>query len=275
MSKIKKVYKARGVMEGAGVPVNRVFGNAQVPDFDPFLMLDYFEFDPGVKPAGFPWHPHKGIETITYMLKGSVEHEDSLGHKGIIGPTDLQWMTAAKGILHQEMPASSPDGGQGFQFWLNMPAAEKLGQPKYQDFKGEELKHIYKGSTEVRLISGKFEGEVGPINQSKLGVTMMHVLMKENEVVSIKREKDKNSFIFVFTGDGYIEKERIESKTAYTLNEGAIVIKSDKNSPLEFIYAQGKPIREPVAWYGPIVMNTKEELNEAFDALENGTFIKE
>jgi len=272
MSKIIKEYRAKDVLEGAGVPVNRVFGYDEVPNFDPFLMLDYFEVASNVNSPGFPWHPHRGIETITYLLKGSVEHEDSIGNKGVIGPDELQWMTAGKGIFHQEMPHATEDGVQGFQFWLNMPAAKKMSEQRYQDIGESGLKHISEDGADIRLISGDFKGETGPIDKTELGVTMIHVKLKQGKKFSIMREKEKNGFIFAFSGQGYIEDDKIESYTAYTLKGGRVEISASDKDDLEFIYAEGKPIGESVAWRGPIVMNTKEELIQAFKDLEKGNF---
>lgn len=270
MSIIKKVYKTQQVMEGAGVKVNRVFGNNDTSEFDPFLMLDYFNNPDTRNSPGFPWHPHKGIETITYMLKGKITHEDSVGNKGTIAGGELQWMTSGKGIYHQEMPGESPEGIQGFQFWVNMKSSEKLNEPNYQYINNGEMKSVVMSGVEVRVISGEYRDVIGPIDKSSLGITMLHVSIKAGSNLNLIREKLKQGYIFVFEGDGQINDESIEQETAYTLGEGKLVISA--NSDMDFIFAEGKPLKEPVAWHGPVVMNTWEEIEETFNDLRNGTF---
>jgi redox-sensitive bicupin YhaK (pirin superfamily) len=272
MSKIIKVYKPREMMEGAGVEVNRVFGYYQVTDFDPFLMLDYFESEGSDDSPGFPWHPHKGIETITYMLRGSVKHEDSLGHAGIIGAGDLQWMTAGSGIYHQEMPQSSDLGYKGFQFWLNMPAHHKLDKPKYQELTCNKLVRISKNGAEIFLISGEFEGKSGPFDKTSLGVLMMHVKLEPKSEINLIRAQKKKGFVYVFEGDGYLGEKRLLEHFAYTLSEGEATYRTNDKS-MEFIFAEGIPINEPIAWYGPMVMNTQAEIQQALQDLKDGTFI--
>ncbi len=274
MSNIIKKYKAQSVMEGAGVPVNRVFGYYEVKEFDPFLMLDYFGTDHEVDSPGFPWHPHKGIETITYMIKGSVSHEDSIGNKGTMGPGELQWMTAGRGILHQEMPGKSPNGSKGFQFWLNLPASEKLVEPNYQYIKAGGMKSYQMEGATVRVIAGSYEGVVGPIDKSNLGVSMFHITIEQGQSIYLDRDSDKNGYVVVFSGDGKLGDESLEAVTAYTLSDGSFEIEAVGDEPLEIIYAQGRPLKEPIAWRGPVVMNTQEELVQTFRDLENGNFIK-
>lgn len=272
MNTILETYKARAVKEGAGVIVNRVFGYGQTKEFDPFLMLDYFETDSNEPSKGFPWHPHKGIETITYMLRGNIEHQDTLGNKGIIGGGELQWMTAGRGIMHEEMPRPSKDGYQGFQFWLNLKSTEKLTEPKYRDVKKSDVKSVDKDGVQIRVISGTYNDIIGPIDKSDMGVTMLHFIVAKDKEVSIKRDADKQGFIFVFKGYGTLNEEHVEKVTAYTLAEGDHVFKAFVDS--EFIYAEGIPLKEPIAWYGPVVMNTRQEIEETFQDINNGTFIK-
>jgi len=272
VSAIIKKYVPQSKMEGAGVEVDRVFGYYQVPDFDPFLMLDYFESDNSDESPGFPWHPHKGIETITYMLRGRIKHQDSIGNSGIIGAGDVQWMTSGKGIYHQEMPQSEKGGYRGFQFWLNMPAHKKLSSPKYQGIKSSEIKSVQKEGAKVLLISGDYEGFTGPIDKTDLGVRMMHVKIQQGKKLSLDRAQNKKGFIFVFDGEGLANDEKIESLMSYTLKAGEIEFTSEKNT-LEFIFAEGMPIDEPVAWYGPMVMNTNEEIQKALSDLREGTFV--
>jgi redox-sensitive bicupin YhaK (pirin superfamily) len=272
MSSILKTYKARAIKEGAGVIVNRVFGYGQTKEFDPFLMLDYFETDSNEPSKGFPWHPHKGIETITYMLRGNIEHQDTLGNKGIIGGGELQWMTAGRGIMHEEMPKPSTDGYQGFQFWLNLKSTQKLTEPKYRDVKKNDVKSVIKNGVEVRVISGQYGDVFGPIDKSDLGVTMLHFVIDKDREVVVKRAADKQGFIFIFKGEGTLNKNLIQEVTAYTLSDGDYVYKATMDT--EFIYAEGIPLKEPIAWYGPVVMNTREEIEETFNDINNGTFIK-
>ena len=274
MSKIINRYEAKGVMEGAGVLVNRVFGHNEVKQFDPFLMLDYFNIEDASKSPGFPWHPHKGIETITYILKGNGQHEDSIGNKGVIGKGELQWMSAGKGIFHQEMLASSPNGIQGFQFWVNLPAKDKLKKPDYQYIKKGEMKSVEREGAIIRVISGKFTDIVGPIDKSDLGITMLHVTLQKGTSLELNRAKDKQGYVFLFEGNGYIDGQKARSVAAYTLESGKIEVKASEDEGLDFIFAEGIPLNEPIAWRGPIVMNTDEEIYKAFQDLSDGVFIK-
>ncbi|MEX1375850.1 MAG: pirin family protein [Eubacteriales bacterium] len=274
MSKILNSYKPKQVMEGAGVLVNRMFSHGETEEFDPFLMLDYFNYEEEVELPGFPWHPHRGIETITYFLVGSGEHEDSIGNQGIIHADELQWMSSGSGIYHQEMPIASKEGLKGFQFWLNMHAKYKMQKPDYQYIMRGEMQSVKKDGTEVRIISGQYEGIRGPINKEGLGVTMLHVLVDGGKTITLKRGERRQGFIFVFEGSGKADGEKVEKVTAYTLAEGELEIKADKGTKLEFIFAEGIPLKEPIAWNGPIVMNTHEELVQAFKDLQEGTFIK-
>ena len=273
MSIILKTYKAKEVMEGAGVLVNRVFGYYEVKDFDPFLMLDFFSTDKETNSPGFPWHPHKGIETISYFTKGAGAHEDSMGNKGTINAGELQWMSAGRGVMHQELPAKSPNGYQGFQFWVNMPAAEKLNKPSYQYIKKGEMKSVFGKGYEVRVIAGNYENVLGPIDKADRGITMLHVLLDKDSEINIQRQSGKTAFLFSFEGQGLLDEQPLNSKTAYTLNQGTFDVKTTEEK-LEFIYAEGTPLNEPIAWRGPIVMNTQQELIETFADLRNNTFIK-
>ena len=272
MSKIINEYSAQPVMEGAGVLVNRVFGHGETTQFDPFLMLDYFETDKETNSPGFPWHPHRGIETITYFLRGSGTHEDSMGNKGVISAGELQWMSAGGGIYHQEMPATSKNGYQGFQFWLNLPQKDKMKSPEYQYINNGEMKEVAKDGSVVRVISGEYGGATGPVDKASLDVTMLHVSLEAGASITLERGADEQGFIFVFEGGGSIDGQDAAATTAYTLDAGEIEISASE--PMEFIFAQGRPLKEPIAWGGPIVMNTREELQAAFDELNNGTFIK-
>jgi redox-sensitive bicupin YhaK (pirin superfamily) len=268
---IIKKYPAKKVSEGAGVIVNRVFGYGNTKEFDPFLMLDYFNEKANKTSKGFPWHPHKGIETISYFLRGSGLHEDSLGNKVTIKAGELQWMSAGKGIMHQEMPDTTKNGVEGFQFWVNMPAKFKLNNPTYDFIKKDEMKSYTTDGTKVNVIAGIFKGIKGPINKEEQGITMLHIILAKTQEISLSRTKNKQGFIYVFKGKGSLNNENIHIGNAYTLSEGMITIKSNKY--LEFIYAEGTPLNEPIAWYGPIVMNTNEEIKETLQAINDGTFV--
>lgn len=272
MSNTINTYKALPVMEGGGVLVNRVFGHRETKEFDPFLMLDYFDMKDDTKSPGFPWHPHKGMETISCFLRGSGEHEDSKGNKGIISAGELQWMSAGKGVMHQEMPVSSPEGLQGFQFWVNLASQDKLKEPSYQYIKQGEMKSVYEEGLEVKVIAGVYKDIVGPIDKSDRGITMLHVLLDAQKEIVLKRESDKQGFVFLFEGSGTLNEENISAITAYTLSTGEIRIKSSDGF-LQFIFAEGITIKEPIAWHGPIVMNTKKKLMETFNDLEKRTFV--
>lgn len=269
MMKVLNSYKAKAVMEGAGVTVNRVFGHSETSIFDPFLMLDYFDNASLGDSPGFPWHPHKGIETISYILHGRIEHQDSIGNKGVISDGELQWMSAGRGIMHQEMPKPSPRM-QGFQFWVNLAANQKLKEPEYGFIFADKKVTIKEEGVLVNLIAGTFMGETGPIDKSDIGVSMYHVIMEAGQSFTLHRDEDKNGFIFVYEGKGHIEETNLEALTAYTLASGDIQISSDQE--LSFIYAEGRPLNEPIAWYGPVVMNTQEEIRQTFRDIENGTF---
>lgn len=265
---IINTYEAKSVREGAGVVVNRVFGHNEVKEFDPFLMLDYFNNPSTVDSPGFPYHPHKGMETISYILKGSIDHQDTLGNKGVIGPGELQWMTAGKGIKHQEMPVSSGNGIEGFQFWVNLPKAKKLIDPSYQYMTADTVKLYEAEEYKVKVIAGHYKDLTGPIDKDELGVRMLHIFVTGQNGPVITRASDKNGFIFVTKGSGHINEEKIKANHAYTLSEGDYILKGD----LEVIFAEGIPLKEPIAWHGPIVMNTREEIIETFRDLENGRF---
>lgn len=263
MNRIIKSYRAQEVLEGAGVSVNRVFGYGQTKEFDPFLMLDYFNTDSNEPSKGFPWHPHKGVETITYMLRGNIEHQDTLGNKGVIGANELQWMTSGRGIMHQEMPFPSDNGYQGFQFWLNLKSSNKLINPTYKDIRRDEMKTVIKDGLKVYVISGIYDNIVGPIDKSDMGVTMLHFSIEKGKQATFKRDISKQGFIFVFKGKGILNLEPVETLYAYTLSEGEFTFLADSDS--EFIYAEGTPLKEAIAWYGPVVMNTRQELEETFN----------
>ncbi len=271
MSKILNQYKAKEVMEGGGTKVNRVFGYGQTKTFDPFLMLDYFETDSNEPSKGFPWHPHKGIETITYMLRGNIEHQDTLGNKDVIGPGELQWMTAGRGIMHQETPLPAKDGFQGFQFWVNLKSTDKLTEPKYQDIKKGQMKSYKDNGLEIKVISGSYKGVIGPIQKPSLGINMYHVILEQGFDFAFQRDISKQGYIFLFKGEGVLNNDHVTKKVAYALDHGDYTYHANEDT--EFIFAEGVPLQEPIAWYGPVVMNTREELEQTFDDIRNNRFV--
>ncbi|MBP1714150.1 MAG: Pirin domain protein [Deltaproteobacteria bacterium] len=249
--KIKKVFKSKPTIEGAGVHLKRAFGNQHVPMLDPFLLLDDFHSDnPAHYLKGFPWHPHRGIETITYVLHGKVEHGDSMGNKGIIQPGDVQWMTAGSGIIHQEMPKGEKDGLMwGFQLWANLPAANKMMDPRYQEIKSRQIPEVsLDGGVQIKIICGE---------------------------VYFDRERD--TYAYEVEGENYFDFKReclFGAENLILFEDGDEMAVTTQDEPVRFLLISGKPIREPVAWYGPIVMNTQAELRVAFEEYERGTFVK-
>lgn len=296
--KIKKVFKSRPTIEGAGVHLKRAFGYSQVPQFDPFLMLDDFHTsNPDEYLAGFPWHPHRGIETITYVLEGLVEHGDSMGNKGAIAAGDVQWMTAGSGIIHQEMPQISPTGTMwGFQFWANLPASHKMMQPRYQDIKASEIPGVtLDNGVTVRVMAGELAGVKGPVRDIVIDPEMLDVTVPAGTTFSHPLPQGHTCFAYVLDGEGFFDDRR--DAYAYEMvgqgwsdierrcicqpetvilfeHEGDAIIVATEGMPVRFLLVSGKPLHEPVAWYGPIVMNTQDELKLAFEEYKNGTFIK-
>ena len=262
--------------DGAGVKLNRVFGYNETPQFDPFLLLDYFRSNnPDEVIRGFPWHPHRGIETITYMVKGEIEHQDSLGNKGVIKSSEVQWMTAGSGIIHQEMPLPPKNGIEGFQFWLNLPSDEKMTDPCYGDITADMLE-IYQGvGYTVKVIGGEYNGAKGPVQREQLSVNLLDIEIKGGSDFTYELSEPLNAFVFVFQGRGKfgVEKQTIDEKTAARFNDSGKLHISTSDG-VRLILAEGKPISQPIAWGGPIVMNTNEELRTAFREYENNTFLK-
>jgi redox-sensitive bicupin YhaK (pirin superfamily) len=279
LRKIKKIYQAKPTIEGAGVHLKRVFGHAEVPTFDPFLLLDDFHSDnPKDYLAGFPWHPHRGIETVTYMIHGIVEHGDSLGNKGTIQSGDVQWMTAGSGIIHQEMPKGQNDLMGGLQLWVNLPASHKMMDPRYRDIKSENIPvHRADNGVTVKIISGKYKGQTGPAQDIICDPEYLDISIPPNEIFEHKVQPEHTLFAYILEGAGIFEPD---SKTSITKENLVLFENGEKariaadTKGLRFLLISGKPIGEPVAWYGPIVMNTEEELALAFDEYRFGTFIK-
>ncbi|MHB8881066.1 MAG: pirin family protein [Thermodesulfovibrionales bacterium] len=296
--KIMKVWKSKPTIEGAGVHLKRAFGYNQVPQLDPFLLLDDFHSDvPGHYLAGFPWHPHRGIETITYVLHGTVEHGDSMGNSGIISPGDVQWMTAGSGIVHQEMPKGGRDKLLwGFQLWANLPARDKMMDPRYRGLTNQEIpEKTLSSGAKVKVICGTVEGVTGPVQDIvtdpeyidvslPAGVTFIHPVAADHTAFAYVIEgkaffdEERNPFAHEVIGDNYFDFKRDclfgpEALIQYERRGDEVRITAE-DSPVRFLLVSGRPIGEPVAWYGPIVMNTQEELQIAFEEFEKGTFIK-
>ena len=279
--KIKKVWKSKPTIEGAGVHLKRAFGYNQVPQFDPFLMLDDFRSDtPGHYVKGFPWHPHRGIETITYVLRGDVEHGDSMGNAGVITSGDVQWMTAGSGIIHQEMPRRTGDGVlRGLQLWANLPAADKMMAPRYRDLAAAAIPEVaLAGGGRVRVIAGELAGARGPVADIVIDPTLAVVELPAGAVFSHAPAAGHAVFAHVLTGSGWFEEgegSRPHGAGTTVLYEraGEMVRIAAANGPMCVLLAAGRPLGEPVAWRGPIVMNTEEELRQAFAAYRDGTFL--
>jgi redox-sensitive bicupin YhaK (pirin superfamily) len=294
---IRQVLKAKPTIEGTGVHLNRVFGYSQVPRFDPFLLLDDFRADiPEHYLKGFPWHPHRGIETITYVLRGDVEHGDSLGNKGVIAAGDVQWMTAGSGIIHQEMPQGDPDGRMyGFQLWANLPKARKMMEPRYREVKDRQIPAVVlKDGTRIRIICGRVQDQQGPVRDivtdpEYLDVTVpagsefRHPTRRGHTVFAYVIEgrgyfcREKNPFSYEVQGVNYFDMQRepfVSNGMIVLFKDGDEVIAATEDEAVRFLLISGRPLGEPVAWYGPIVMNTEEELRLAFEEYQKGTFIK-
>ena len=274
--KILKTNKGRRAIDGAGVNLVRVFGYGETKDYDPFLMLDAFDSsDPEDYIKGFPWHPHRGIETITYLIEGEIEHQDSLGNKGVIRGGDGQWMTAGSGIIHQEMPKAS-SRMLGAQLWLNLPAKFKMTKPAYGDIRKEDIPVLDESSAVVRVVAGNYKGIKGGFVGSFIDASYLDVQVKAGQEWVYDTNGDENLFLYIFEGSGIFDKDSsvvVEEKTAVLFTRGdKLFVKAVGD--LRFIVLSGESLSEAIAWGGPIVMNTKEELDQAFKDLEDNTFIK-
>jgi len=276
---VKRVSQSQPTLEGAGVHLRRAFGFGDTSDFDPFLLLDDFRNDqPENYSVGFPWHPHRGIETITYVLEGTVEHGDSLGHRGVISAGDIQWMTAGSGIVHQEMPKGDRQGRMyGFQLWANLPAALKMTAPRYQEIKSDDIPVVTENDgTEVRVVCGGFGDTTGPVQGVAADPTYLDVSVPSERTRNIPIEKSHNVFAYIFGGGGKFGSPPKEAgnRSLVVFGSGDEITVDAGKDGVRFLLVSGKPLKEPVAWYGPIVMNTQLELEKAFKELENGTFLK-
>lgn len=294
---IKKVLKSVPTIEGAGVHLKRAFGFNLKPQLDPFLLLDDFHSDiPERYLKGFNWHPHRGIETITYLLIGAVEHGDSLGNEGVIYAGDVQWMTAGSGIIHQEMPKGREDGNmRGLQLWANLPASHKMMAPRYRDISSAQIPEVeLAAGVRVKVVSGEVEGVKGPVQDIVIDPEYLDVTIPADASFIHRVREGYTVFAYVLDGNGYFEEERdpyrfemaeknyfdfnreciIENESLVIFDEGEEIIVQAGPAGVRFLLISGKPIREPVAWHGPIVMNTREELRVAFDEFQRGTFLK-
>jgi redox-sensitive bicupin YhaK (pirin superfamily) len=294
---VRKLSKAKPALEGAGVHLRRAFGFGHTSDFDPFLLLDDFRNDvPEDYLAGFPWHPHRGIETITYVLAGTVEHGDSMGNHGAIASGDVQWMTAGSGIIHQEMPKGDPAGRMhGFQLWANLPAALKMTAPRYQEVKSADIPEVTDDDgTNVRIVCGRFWGKSGPVDGIAADPMYLDVSIPPGLRKTLPVETTRNAFAYVFGGSGKfcdasgplaVPTEGVgwsdtappaeaDNRSLVLFDRGDELAVQAGDKGIRFLLCSGQPLQEPVAWYGPIVMNTQEQLRTAFQELNDGTFLK-
>jgi quercetin 2,3-dioxygenase len=270
----KYILNGRHTMDGAGVKLVRLLDNNTAELSDPFLLLDCFgSDDPKDYLKGFPRHPHRGIETVTYMIEGIVEHADSLGNSGVIKSGEIQWMSAGSGIIHQEMPKKYDGLMRGFQLWVNMPSKYKMTHPKYRGILKNEIPSVKHDGIEAKIISGEYEGKKGPVTDLVVDVQYLDITMDKNKKFGYNLKKGYTTFCCVMDGSGYFEDNEItENQLILFKDISKIDVKS--KTKLRFILVSGKPINEPIAWGGPIVMNTQAELRQAFKELDEGTFIK-
>ena len=274
---VSKIFTGRYTVDGAGVKLFRLFSNAEAKLLDPFLLLDSFGSDkPEDYMAGFPWHPHRGIETVTYMLNGEVEHGDSLGNKGTIGSGDIQWMTAGSGIIHQEMPKRAAGKSIGFQLWVNLPAKEKMCKPKYRGILAREIQETRIGGATAKVICGKVNGVPGPVHGLAVEAEYLDICLMANSKMSHKTKPAYNAFAFVYSGECLFgaEKKPVKEGQVALFGPGDEISARTNNVQARFLLISGSPLREPIAWGGPIVMNTDAELARAFEELRSGMFIK-
>jgi redox-sensitive bicupin YhaK (pirin superfamily) len=296
---VKDIRQSVPTMEGAGVQLRRAFGFGTTSDFDPFLLLDDFRNEnPDAYIAGFPWHPHRGIETITYVLAGTVEHGDSLGNRGRMGAGDVQWMTAGSGILHQEMPKGDTDGRMhGFQLWANLPSSLKMTAPRYQDISAADIPEVTDDDgTRARIIIGNFWGKSGPVEGVAADPRYLDISVPPGKTKRIPVDRANNAFAYVFAGSGTFRDssdpqavktevvnpgakddgsfDEVTNRSLVVFDRGDEIVVRAGNQGIRFLLVSGKPLEEPVAWRGPIVMNSNVELQQAYAELRAGTFIK-
>jgi quercetin 2,3-dioxygenase len=294
---VKRVLTPKDTLEGAGVRLKRAFGFGNTEEFDPFLLFDDFRNErPEDFLKGFPWHPHRGIETITYVLAGSVDHGDSLGNKGSLGAGDVQWMTAGSGIMHQEMPKGDPTGRMhGFQLWANLPASLKMTAPRYQDVTSDAIPEaVDDDGTRVRVVCGEFWGKTGPVDGVAASPQYLDISVPPGVKKHLPIETTRHAFAYVFAGSGTFRdasqprgvqtevvgdgaatvRSAVGDRSLVLFDSGDEIVVQAGDAGIRFLLVSGQPIEEPVAWYGPIVMNTEEQLQQAYSELRAGTFIK-
>ena len=275
---VARLVRGMPTSDGAGVKLTRVIGQPQLPDLDPFLMLDEFGTDnPGDYIAGFPDHPHRGFETVTYMLDGRMRHRDNHGHEGVLVPGSVQWMTAGRGIVHSEMPEQQEGRMRGFQLWINLPAREKMTAPRYQEFGPEKIPQLQSGGASVKVIAGTLGGITGPIAQPATDPTYLDIELPEGELFTHPLPAGHAAFVYVYEGSARIgEGEAASTAKAHDLavltEGGAVTLEGRAAATTRVILVAGRPLREPVAKYGPFVMNTREELMQAFQDFQSGRF---
>ena len=278
---INKIWKSKPTLEGAGVRLKRAFGFDQAPQLDPFLMLDAFRSDnPDDYRSGFPWHPHRGIETITYLLAGEVEHRDSMGNCGVISAGDVQWMTAGSGIIHQEMPKGDRAGRMwGFQLWANLPASHKMMDPRYREVKRDDIPQVTTADgVVVGVICGEAAGVRGPVRDIVTDPDLLDVSIPGGMSFTHQVKAAHTVFTYVIEGEGNFGPQHgavaCAADTVVLYEPGDTIVVATEKQSVRFLLAAGRPLKEPVAWYGPIVMNTQEELQTAFREYKEGTFVK-
>ena len=281
--KVKQVIEPDFVIEGAGVLLRRSFGPRRENLYDPFLLFDHFAFnDPVEGPIqGFPTHPHRGIETVTYMLEGNVRHRDSLGNMGVIGPGDVQWMTSGRGIMHEEMPRRGPSGAiYGFQLWVNLPAAQKMSAPRYQEVGADTIPSVEAEGVKMRLVAGEYQGLRGPVTEIAAQPLYMDVTLEAGAEIELQVPIGHSAVAYVFEGEGLFglddrdEGTFVEAVRMLVLGDGDhLRAKAGSGSPVRFMFMAGAPFGEPIFPYGPFVMNTREEIQQALSDLRNGTFV--
>lgn len=275
--KIKNVWVCKPTLEGAGVKLCRVFGFYEVPELDPFLLLDDFHSEnPKDYVKGFPWHPHRGIETVTYMISGTIEHGDNLGNSGSINSGDVQWMTAGSGIIHQEMPREYNGMFQGFQLWVNLPKSHKMMEPRYRGITTDDISSVeIKKDIWVKIIAGEISGKKGPVHDLIVDCQYFDIEIRNSATFDYPIKNGYNAFAYIYSGEASFNGESyFGARTLVLFDDSGIIRASASKKGSRFLIAAGKPLQEPVAWRGPIVMNTEEELDIAFEEYMNGTFIK-
>jgi quercetin 2,3-dioxygenase len=278
--RLDNIFRCKPTIEGAGVRLKRAFGNSDAPLFDPFLLLDEFHSEnPDDYIKGFPWHPHRGIETITYVLSGEIDHGDSMDNKGTIHHGEVQWMTAGSGIIHQEMPRELKNGLLwGFQLWANLPASHKMMAPRYREVKSSQIPQIITADGSIiKIICGEVGNHTGPVKDIVTSPNFLDITIPAKSQFSHPTRKGDTVLAYIIKGMGYFEADSnrllsVEHLVAFT--DGSEILVSTREKPVRFLLISGQPIKEPVAWYGPIVMNTQEELRIAFEEYQNGTFLK-